>query len=129
MAGRAQEVRLRASGGRLGFGAVTFHSLRHTHKTWMAEHHSEAKVAELMGDLEQRWHASKRPDCPPPAQTRQTSGPGRIPCTGRTPRPTAQALRSAHPHSKHFRRQPLNPVPRDAQVSATTRAEKRNMGD
>lgn len=65
-----------------GRAAMTFHSLRHTHKTWMAEHHTppslqdyrmghcprgiagryehptEGMVDELMGDLEQRWHTA-----------------------------------------------------------------------
>jgi integrase len=72
-----------------GRGAMTFHSLRHTHKTWMAEHHTPPSlqdyrmghcprgiagryehptavmVAELMGELEQRWHTAERTDCPP----------------------------------------------------------------
>lgn len=96
-----------------GRGAMTFHSLRHTHKTWMAEHHTPASlqdyrmghcprgiagryehptavmVAELMGELEQRWHTAERTDCPPagpdaggigsrrnPARERPNTGPG-----------------------------------------------------
>ena len=67
-----------------GCGALTFYGLRHTHKTWMAEHRTAPSlqdyrmghcprgiagryehptvvmVAELMRDLEQRWHAAVR---------------------------------------------------------------------
>jgi hypothetical protein len=134
-------------------GAMTIHSLRYTHKTWMAEHHTpvslqdyrmghcprgiagryehptEAMVAELMGDLEQRWHTAEHTDCPP-TETRQVSGPGRIPFTnGRTPGPASRALRPARPDDEHFRRQPHDSAPCDARISATAWAAKRNIGD
>jgi hypothetical protein len=91
-----------------GRGAMTFHSLRHTHKTWMAEHHTppslqdyrmghcprgiagryehptEAMVAELMGDLEQRWHNAERTDCAPPTRT-DAAGIGSRPNSVREP--------------------------------------------
>jgi len=136
-----------------GRGAMTFHSLRHTHKTWMAEHHTppslqdyrmghcprgiagryehptEAMVAELIGELEQRWRTAERSACPS-TQARQAPGPGRISCANRRTTGLApRAHRPARPDGEHFRRQPHDSAPCNARVSATAWAEKRNMGD
>ena len=102
-----------------GRGAMTFHWLRHTHKTWMAEHHTPPSlqdyrmghcprgvagryehptpvmVAELMRDLEQRWQAAEAHRVRRrPGARREIPGPGRVACTdGRTPGPAARQAR------------------------------------
>ena len=134
-------------GLRSGRGPMTFHSLRHTHKTWMAEHHTPPSlqayrmghaprgiagryehptavmVAELMGELEQRWHTAEHTDCSP-TQAPKVSGPGRIPCTsGRTRGSTSQAGRPDRPLGEHFRPRPPESMPCGTQGPAAARSE------
>ena len=141
-----------------GCGSMTFHGLRHTHKTWMAEHHTPPSlqnyrmghsprgvagryehptpvmVAELMRDLEQRWQVSEGSPPPVRGEREEMSGSGRVACTGgRAPSPAAaaSARRSARGlgTGEHFCPRSCGTSPRDKQPSATAWAEKRNIGD
>jgi hypothetical protein len=92
------------------------------------EHLTEAMVAELMGDLEERWHTAGRAGCPSPIRTREGIGSRPNPAHGPNAAPDSAGT-PARPHGEHFRRQCSDSAPYDARVCATARAEGRNMGD
>lgn len=134
-----------------GSGPMTFHGLRHTHKTWMAEHHTPPSlqdyrmghaprgiagryehptavmVAGLMRDLEARWLIAEHAPCQPLAGTRAASAPDRSACAnGRTlgSRPPTRRPARAHKAGEHFRPPRPGSSPCKTQSSAAAPGEE-----